>query len=269
MAASRKLRLQERRRRKKIILVALVSVTGLALCAGVVYGLWRPEVNINSIHVEGAAYANQALIEKMARGMLEGTYFFLVPRSNAFLYPQTALEKDLYSLFPAVKEAQFFRVGLTELSIVVTERAPDALWCVSLPKEDSIPPCYFMDETGFIFYKAENADAPLRTYTGGVENEPLKQTFFNGEYARLKDFVDDVGRATERTPVSVRVDEHGDVSIFFTEGGELRFAYKNADDALLENIESVFSSRKLNSEEVLEYADFRFGNKIYVKFKED
>jgi len=260
----RKLTLKQRRERARTLIVFGGVFAFAVLIGGGIFGLHRPEVTIASVEVEGAHYTREDLVQQFATSMLKGSYFFLIPRSSTFFYPRHAMIRDAQGLFPAVQSIEIRRDHFTSLHIRITERETSAWWCTSLSSSTS---CYLMDEHGFIFTKAEESRNDVLVYTGGVTAQPPATTFLNGGYASLSVFVADTAQATGRTPESVSVDEHEDVTIFFKEGGELRFSYQSAHDALLENIASVFASRRFHSDEILEYADFRFGNKIYVKFK--
>jgi hypothetical protein len=55
----------------------------------------------------------------------------------------------------------------------------------------------------------------------------------------------------------------------FVEGGTLRFVRTGDTGATLANIASVFGSETFRSDRLFEYADFRYGDKVYVKFLVD
>lgn len=261
----RKPSLKERRRRKRFVIFFLSAVVVVSFFVLAVIGLRMPDVNISSVVVHGAKYAREDLVQQFASSMLEGSYFFLIPRSSIFVYPKTAMARDALSLFPSVKEISITRNGFTALSISLTERTPAALWCASFA---STSPCYVMDDGGFVFAKADSEQsADLLAYLGNLSGDPLAATFLHGDYEPLDTFVGDIGHATERDLFAVSIDENDDVTVFFKSGGELRFARKDMSDVLLESIASVFASDRFHSDDTLEYADFRFGNKIYVKFE--
>lgn len=267
VAASRKLRLKDKRRRMRIILFSLGVILFVGATVGIVMGLRMSEVNIASVSVAGTYYTDEKVVLNMIDGMLGGSYFFVIPRTNTFLYPKSAIERDIYSLFPTVREVRFSRIGFTGLSVTLVEREPHALWCSSV---ESDSPCYLMDEQGFVFAKTNSNEQNFVLYSGNVHGEPLSQTYLEGTYPKLASFVQNLITATNRKPLSVTVDEHNDVVVAFEDGGEVRFTADRADEALLDNIASVFASRRFQSDdEILEYADFRFGNKIYVKFKDE
>jgi hypothetical protein len=141
---------------------------------------------------------------------------------------------------------------------MVTERAPVARWCLS-------EQCYFMDDTGMIFGKADSVSGV--EYSGLLTGDPEGQVFLDGGFPLLADFVARLPRATARTPVSVLIDENNDVDVAFQEGGVLKFNRTGDRTALLDTITTTFASKQFKSGASFDYADFRFGNKVYVKWK--
>lgn len=272
-------------------MLALATLVFLAASGAVLafIGVHRPEVNIASVSITGAGYVREDLLHRMVNDMLNGSYFFLVPRTSIFFYPRTALLKSARELFPAIKDISITRDGFTALAISLTEREIAALWCLPAASGDmaeaglsaatstaevrssisNTSPCYLMDEDGFVFAKTDDErNVALRVYSGGLSADPLAAVFLGGGYAALEKFVADIARVIGRTPFTISVDGNDDVSVSFSEGGDVRFAREDIDNALLENIASVFSSRRFQEDgEKLKYADFRFGSKIYVKFE--
>lgn len=276
--------LKERRRRARMLALFALAFTVLALLASAVIGLRRPEVTIASVEVFGTRIAREDLVHRQVTDLLHGSYLFLIPRANTFFYPHARIVKDIKSTFLPVKDVRVSRSGFTALSVRVEERAPAALWC--RPASPSAPTagpaaepeelaaatsarCFLMDEDGFVFAPAQGDTAPaeLPRFLGKLSADPLGETYLSGSLGTLRIFLDKLARAAKRTPGEVLVDEHDDVYVRFAEGGEVRFTRADQSDALLDNIASVFASSRFDAGDTLEYADFRFGSKIYVKFE--
>ncbi|MEK7613788.1 MAG: hypothetical protein AAB439_02890 [Patescibacteria group bacterium] len=259
---SKKHSLNARRTRRRTFLVGSVVVVGVLLSVGVFVGLRREEVTLASVSVSETTYVRGDLIIEIVEESLRGSFAFIVPRANAFFYPHDAIQKELQTTFHSIKEVTFKREGLTALAVSIVERTPEARWC-----DDSTPGtrCLFLDETGFAFALATSSES-MRTYTGGGFAGTLGTTFLPEEYQRLKVFLDDLTTASGRTITEVAIDEYGDVFVRFKEGGEVRVTLSSINTPLLDTIASVFRSRRFSEGDEFLYADFRFGNKIYVKF---
>jgi hypothetical protein len=126
-----------------------------------------------------------------------------------------------------------------------------------------------MDKEGFIFVEAPVDTTLYVRFSGLVAGDPIGSRYLDGDFDSFKSFIEEVSSTAHRTPQSVVVENNDDVSITFVQGGVLKFVRTDDSEATLDNIASVFSSRKLDTNERLEYADFRFGNKVYVKFIEE
>lgn len=260
----KKLSLKERRQRRRVFLISSLAVVGLTLVVGALFGIQHSSVRIAEVAIVGVERAPHDLIQKSVSDTLVGSYFFIIPKNSIFFFPKSSIEKTLRNSFHVVNEVSVVRSRLNAIAVKVKERTPIALWCGSESVEAEN--CFLMDSSGYVFMKAQNPPTDLIHFVGGGVSKPLGDIFLEGEFETLRAYVGNLKVATDRTPHIVSVDAYGDVRVIFAEGGELRFTSRNASSALLDNIASVFASRRFETEEVLEYADFRFGNKIYVKF---
>src|SRR3989344_4057085 len=89
----------KRKRRKKFwkygITIFIIIVTiGLAS-----YVSHRREIRISKIELNGGVLVTRADIESKTLTYLYGSYLWLFPRGNVFLYPHSKLEKCLQETF--------------------------------------------------------------------------------------------------------------------------------------------------------------------------
>ena len=267
-----KLRLRDRRRRLmwvKVAAGASVVVISLAL---IFYAARRPEVTITAIHVSGTHLVQADEVKAIAEQGLQGSYAYLVPYGNSLVAPLSAVHDAIMRSFPPIKSVSISRSGLQALDIQVQERAPVALWC--LPAQaggtdatDTSKPCYLMDADGYVFAHAAATDEYLR-YFGPLSGNIIGSTYLDSGFASLDTLVTDIGKSIGHRPLSVTVDAtSNDVSVAFADDGILQFVRTAERQATLDNIASVFASQSFRDNKQFEYADFRFGNKVYVKFK--
>lgn len=248
-----------------LIRAGMFGVLFLVALIGSYFLLRLPEITIANVSVEGTVTTNSEEIKSIAAATLRGEYGFVIPKQNVLFAPLHAVEVSILQNIPTIKRATVERANLTSVSIVVTERTPSALWCPEKDSESSA--CYFMDEEGFVYAPSTNANE-LVSYQGSIQGGPIGAVFLSGAYSKLSAFVSETAATLGRSPRSVSIDEHGDASLFFVGGGELRFTLQEDSAGTLDNIASVFATQKLKGKDDFEYADFRFGNKVYVKFKE-
>lgn len=259
-----KLRLRDRRRRMMWVKVA-AGTTVLAVCLGAVFYVSRlPDFQIKEIKVQGANIVTAEDVQNIVNEKLAGNYGVLIPRSNAIFAPKDEIEKALRSSFPEVARVTISGVGLTGLSVNIEERKTEAAWCAGAVT--GAGDCYALDGDGFIFMKLASATGYVRYY-GSVDGGPVGATYLSGDFKTLDSFVKDTTGSINRAADSVSVAVNNDVTLAFTGGGELRFVKTDDTQATLENVASVFASQSFKTKKDFEYADFRYGNKVYVKFK--
>jgi len=264
-----KLSLRDRRRR----LVWVKVAAGTAVVALSVVMIWYaahlPGITVAGVEVLGTKLVNASVVKNLVESKLAGSYFFLVPRTNSLVFPRGAVVAAVVQAYPEVDAVSVIRDGWQKITVLITEREPSALWCTAPGADTGISSCYLMDANGFIFTPvADNARLLVR-FSGIISGEPVGQKYLAEDFAPLKSFVEEISSTAHRTPQSVLAEDNGDVSVTFVQGGVLKFVRTADRDATLNNIVSVFSSRRLDTNERLDYADFRFGNKVYVKFIEE
>jgi len=261
-----KLRLKDRRRRLMWIKVAAGS-TVVALSLVLIWFVARlPAVTISSIEVKGTGLVSAGALEALAEEKLHGSYGFIIPRSNSILFPKQDMEQSIATAFPPLAKVNVARKGFTALTVTVEERVAAAEWCEGAPDAEGAS-CYSMDKSGFIFASSSSASSLVRFY-GVLSENPIGKTYLEGGFASLNSLVGNISASVHRVPDTVLVDgETNDVELVF-EGGELlKFVRTPNEQATLSNIASVFASQSFKSGKEFEYADFRFGDKVYVKFK--
>lgn len=264
-----KLRLKDRRRRLMWVKVAAgSSVVALSL-AFVWYVGHLPAVTISSIEVSGTTIVSAEAVKTLVGEQLKGSYAYIIPHNNSLVFPEQHIRSQALLQFPPIASLSISRVGLTGLSITVEERAPVALWCGDSVTDEGATDtgCYSVDKNGFIFAKVETQDAFVRFY-GSVGESPIGKTYLDGGFASLSTLVKDIGIAIKRTPKTVVTDPTTkDVALTFADGGVLKFVQTTNEQATLDNVASVFASQSFKTNKQFEYVDFRFGDKVYVKFK--
>ncbi len=259
-------------RRKKLLMFKIGGIAGfiLLVAIGIVFGLRAERINITDINIKG----NSALATKALKGFAEeeisGNYALVLPKSSILLYPRKTLQATLLESFKEIKEVNVSYESLQSISINIEERVPHALYCGS--QVSTTTDCYFLDEDGLIFTKAPefSGNVYLR-YFGALAGD----TTIGNQFMLVEDF-----RETSfflaslfelgLNPIIFSILNEDDFEIELLSGGKIMFGKKQNLSDIYENIQSVFGSEEFDEDslEVLDYADFRFGNKVYFKFKE-
>jgi hypothetical protein len=202
---------------------------------------------------------------------------YLFPKSNSILYPRKDIETSVVQAFKRIDKADIRFENLRAISLTVHEREQYALWCrkEGIESEDRAEECYFLDQGGFIFAEAPDftGNVYFRFY-GKLDNAAPVSSPVGAAYLEEAEFYDmtfflDSLRNIGLKPVSISLNGEGDFETRLESGGIILFSRDRRLAEIFDNIESVFESEEFNREnlEELDYADFRFGNKTYFKFK--
>ena len=236
------------------------------------YVVSMPAVSIASVNVQGASLAPADGIKAIAENELKGAYLLVIPRHNSFLYPGVSIEKAIEKEYPPIASVAVSRNGLNTLDIAVSERVPVALWCDGdAVAADTGETCFDMDRNGFVFTSAAgdaSSTSSLVRYQGDLSGSPIGKTYLSGGFAPLSALITDIATSIGRAPESVSIPQDtDDVYLTLQGGGVIRFVRTADPGTTLQNIVSVFSSDDFKSHSSFQYIDFRFGNKVYVKYE--
>ncbi len=195
----------EERRKRRIILGVIAASTALASWIFVFYSVsFLPSLELTSVHVYGAEADITPLLRAAAYRSIQGSYFGLFSKANAFMYPENSIVAAVGAAAPRINSVTVKREGLHDLTIAVSEKNPAAVACVGLPNFDNngvlLPDdpsqadtaCYFTDDSGFMFRKTTLAipDTYIRYYMPVISDDPIGHYATSTETFRaLQEFV--------------------------------------------------------------------------------
>lgn len=247
---------------------------------------------VKNIEVLGASESDAKDIEKFVADKISGNYFWFLPKSNFILSRFAVSGKTVVENFHSAREAEIDAKDLSSLEIRVSERKPLALWCknsaaevavtdaseiVAVGAGDVSEDCYFMDDTGYIFSAAPTFSGSVYfKYYGLVEGEPLGQIYYGADFKKLSDFVSELNGLRDKEGVKLLAADGGSFEFVEKSGSKIIFSASSVGgedfSSLFENVRSFFESPvflKMQSEKnggkIFDYADFRFGRKVFFK----
>lgn len=285
--------LRARRRRVRAIKALIVLLLLLGAAWGVSYVSYLPQFSVQSINVVGAQAVPRDLIENYAWTVINDGSHHFISRGNIFIYPRAVVENAIVGYFPRIKSASVSRSTYlsTALTIRIEERQPFALWCTSTSRgagttENS---CYQMDDRGFIFAEVSGAGSVRAgtqyIFEGGLPESsgaasttaattpetqsfnPIGKSFVPAHLPGLVTLLRLLGQAGF-TPEGAGIESEQDFSVPLAEGFTLKASFGADASTLARNLQLVLSSDALQGkEDLLEYADLRFGDRVYYKLK--
>lgn len=231
---------------------------------------------IKNIIVRGNKVLTEEDIKKKVEEGLSGKYLRVFPETNIFLYPQKTVKEGLSAAFPRIASLSTDLDAERTLTVTLTEREPFALWCGrEIPAEEADKSCAYLDDQGFVFARAPHfsGNTYFEFYGKGVlpDGDPVGHDFLSSVSYQHILKVREKLESFHVHPTKIFVAEDG--GVFFTEAGGygIRFNVDQDMGTLESNMQAIFHSNSwgnIAASGGLLYLDFRFGNKVYYKYKD-
>jgi cell division septal protein FtsQ len=254
----------KKRREQLLLRLGVGGAIFFVVSIGLLLALRHASIVISDIHIEGHQTLEESVIREIVEKELVGSYGLVIPRSSAFFYPAEAIRTSLTTTHKRIKQVHIERQSLTALTVRITEREPEALWCT-----DDEASCHFMDESGYIFASSPlYSGNPYVLFKGLLVEEPVGMQYVpEDEFSFIVYILSQFTRLSLKTrAVTMTTDE---LSIELMEGGSIRLVRAGDFDAALLALETTLLSEsfKKHSLSELEYLDLRFANKAVVKWR--
>jgi hypothetical protein len=232
------------------------------------------QLRIDNIRVVAPDSFDQDILKSDVSSLIEKKYFHLFSKENIFIYPKKELVSFLKSKFPNIDTVDITAVDKNTLLLNIKERVPFALWCDSLPKEDHISKCYFLDSSGFVFAKAPqfSGDAYFKYYGILPEQSPIGSYFLKtpGRFKEVSDFFS-YAKTLSISPIYLVASGENYFELFLFGGARVIFdtvePIKESAKRLGILVKTENILQKDGGSILVDYIDLRFGNKIFYKNK--
>lgn len=266
--------LRRKKKRRYIFIGSLIFVL-VSIISILSYIAHRKEFRIVNVNLFGGVLVTEDEVQAKTFEFLNGSYFWLFPKNNAFLYPKSRLEDYLKEKFKRIDTIDISLKNFQRLSVVITERKHFAIWCKGLPKlEVDEEQCYFMDKNSTIFAPAPNfsGDAYFKYYGLLLEENPIGKEYISSStvFYDISRFVDSAKKLTLR-PQYVLAKGNSEYMMKLSSGTDILFDTKESIAKTSENLSLLLSTDALStldkSNLPIEYIDLRFGNKLFYKLK--
>jgi hypothetical protein len=269
-----KIRAKRKKRRLRIAAfcagVFVVAFVGLAFLSHASF------MRIDSVDVAGAQTILANDVQAQVLKSVQGSYLFIFPKDNIFLYPKSAAEAALKASVPTISTDQIGAENFHTLKVTITERTKKALWC---PQDDAnlaagvVPQdCALLDQDGVVYASAVTATDTV-VYFGPLAGNTFPQTYLPAEqFHSLSALVDALKTQSQNatdTPIAVEL-EGADVHVRYQSGFTLIFLLSSAGADVFSHFQlalssAVFAKHMLSD---FEYLDLRFGDKLYYKLRD-
>jgi cell division septal protein FtsQ len=284
MLGGRKFRTEEARKREKKRMTFVLAGGFLCVCALIALALYVIELDalrVHQVYIDSDGALTEDELRSSVTITLNGTHAFFIPNNSWLFTPYALIAENLRKAFPRIQDVRIQRTNITDITIVVEERRPDALWCGDVvpilvhesteiqehAADEAWGTCYLMDADSYIYARAPLYTGNIYTrYYGPLERaEPLGQPLVPVEEFLAWQSLADTMHEGEHVPVAILFTDEHDVEVYL-QGGVRVLLPRNELEQAYSRLTALYESDALRDTEDVEYIDLRFGTKAFVKY---
>jgi cell division septal protein FtsQ len=284
MLGGRKFRTEEARKRenRRSTLVLVIGVIGAcALLLLALYVIQLDALRIQHIYIDSDGALTDDELRSSVTATLDGTHAFVIPNSSWLFAPHTLIAENLQNTFTRINAVRIQRTNITDITITIEERRPDALWCGDVvptlvresvetqehAADEAWGTCYLMDRNAYIYDRAPLYTGNIYTrYYGPLDHaEPIGQPLLAVEEFLAWQSLAETMREGEHVPVAILFTDEHDVEVYLR-GGVRVLLPRNELERAYTRLVALYESEALEAPEDVEYIDLRFGTKAFVKY---
>lgn len=272
--------IRERNRRKRKVRRWIISILIVGVLTGAVFFLRSPHFLIKDTVIVGAHVLDTNELTSVVDTQLSGYYAWVIPKRSVFFFPRQNIEDALRKEFKRIDTFDMTQLSRT-LTITVTERKSVYLWCgeeVRLNPE----PCYFIDDTGYLFSKAPYFSGSIYfKFFGALETQGpdgvlggrvLPESYFPS-VIQMKEGLDKMNiqayafaREKDTDAAFILSSQYrSDIQkVLLKEGDDTSILVRNLRAAI--TVDGLAKELKTKFDSLL-YLDVRYPEKVYYKFE--
>lgn len=265
-----------KKQRTKFLFIGLFLV--MIIFVAVIALLRKPQLQIQKITIIGTQSLDATTIVESAQQQISGNYAWVIPKKSTLLFSKQHMKEWIFSEFPAIAAIDIIFNTRNEITISITEKKPESIWC-----RDGND-CYFIDHDGVLYDQAPLfSDGVYLIFSGKGQDVPIDpiRSRFTAQmtYTSLLDLVKSLEDELIST-TRVVLEETGDISLRIeqfkssklSDGAFLRIAATTRSGDLIDSLKLLsqnpaFISELSDQKKKLESIDARFPGKIYYTFK--
>lgn len=250
---------------------------------------------VRNINIVGAEQIPEEDVENIVHSILVEKMLGLIPHTNIFFIPRASINHALRERFLTLDHVDIDVHRTEELQIRLVEKDPAYLYCHRPDTTEQTEgefrladlfneSCIYVDDEGLLFM--ESPYFSDNVYVKFMDIEGARNI---GEYvyedkagfAKLKEIL--AGYRDRGAQVKkIYIEEAGDIRLVLSALGSrnlygneaVRINMASDTDTLLNTLslllaEETFRERFFDNREMLDYIDFRFGNKIIYRFRDE
>ncbi|MEK7583491.1 MAG: FtsQ-type POTRA domain-containing protein [Patescibacteria group bacterium] len=258
----------ERKRRKLISRSSLIVVAILAVCAAIIAVLFFAKLfDVREIKVTSPTLIPRGEVEKLAWEVLNDRRLGIARKSNIVLFSPQKIRPALMKAFPRIDSVEIRRDSLHRITIIVRERIPAGLWCLSAHER-----CFYYDAEGIAFSEIASSSGFLFVPVNDARDrnidigQRVAPDYWREDILQVKKVLQFGGISASQ--FIIPNDSFNEFHVVVAEGWSILYStdhdVKRQTDNLL-----VFLREKISADERknLDYIDLRIEDRIYYKMR--
>lgn len=269
------------KKRKRIsplsLRATLLSLGVLILAGGTISLLRLPQGRITAIEISGTEQLDPSAIRAALSEDLRGNYLFFIPKDSFFTSHAGTLALNLRQHYLQIKDIKIEKKFPHTLAVTIEERDLFGIFCPTpapATNTDSVPilpPCAFIDTTGFTYREAPRSSGSLiLKITEDTDKVTIGESAIDPALLRdMQTFKNGLARSNglHVTSFQLKTALPHEIRVSVSEGFDLWFDRTQDSIASLDILKTVLGQEVKNRQADLAYVDLRFGNKVFYKFK--
>jgi len=254
--------LRKKKRKSLALQLVIFGALFIGIFVGIGYLAQAASLNVKTVTILGNIAVEESEVENLVREELSGKYLWLYPKTNFLLYPKHKIKTRLASEFKTFRDIDIEIKEDQTMEVRVSEREGKYLWCQS-----SGEPCYFMDETGYVFAEAPYFSGNIYfKFFGLIDDGPLGSYYAESNFKKLTEFREEIAKLALNPSAMYADSENFELRTSLGIKIYLKEDFNSTKSA--ENLRLILGSDELKKRSAdLDYIDLRYGNKVYYKLK--
>jgi len=234
------------------------------------YCLTLDSIKIKDIEISGNSTVSQDEITSIVKDEIGKKDLYFIPTDNFFLFKRFEIPETILQNIKKIKSVNISFSGLNKITVNVTERTPENLWCDS--GQGSSEKCYFMDNQGLIF-----SDAPIFNgnlfpeYFGLITgSSPIGQNYFDADmFVKISNLFSNI-KKMNLNPVSFKALSKDEYEVNLALGGKILLNGEQNFDTEMVNLQTLIDNNYIKTDDKtlskLNYVDLRYNGKVPFLF---
>src|SRR3989338_7956712 len=280
---------KSRLRARRSIFLSLGILTALGTTAAIIYVLQMPYFQINSIKISGLVSLDELEIRHKISVLLDEKMGIFFQRKSFFFLQSERVESGLKSVFPRIAAVSAAKIFPQELSVKISERNLWGIYCNDFKIETSpeeritgenikaqaietkVATCAYTDDTGFAYESAPASSGSLLLKIHGDGELKITSQAISSEFVvKMREFSEmlknTLGMEIVGFEFSFQIQR--EFRALTSDGFSL---WINRDDdfaGVIKVLKTVLDEEIKDRRAELEYADLRFGNKVFYRYRQ-